>query len=209
MKKTVIAVSSVLALLFLATPHAFAHANLTGANPAGRSQIEMMPSEVWLEFDENLQTLGDTPINFLIVKDSKGLRLDNEIAQVAGARLYTQIIKDAQPGKISMTYRIVSSDGHPIEGTVSFTLLALESSVTPTPKNSPTIDVTKETQVRPTPSPSKSESNETEKITKNIENEIKHDFFHRHRIHFIEFGVGALLIGTWWIYERRKKNSPH
>jgi len=209
MKRNVYVLSTALALLFLSTPQALGHASLTGANPAGRTQIEKMPSEIWVEFDENLETLGDTPINFLTVKDSQDQRLDDGIAQVAGARLYTQIIKDAVPGKIIVSFRVVSADGHPVEGVISYTLLASTTGQSPAPNISQRAKVTPETKVSASSTPTTSEAIISKDVDESTGLKKESDFFHRHRLHFIEFGVGTLLIGTWWIYERRKKNSPH
>ncbi len=206
MKKKFLVLSTSLALLFLSSPHASAHASITNANPKPNAVLAQMPKEVWIEFDGNLQTLGDKPINFLVVTDENGKRLDSGSAQVAGARLYATIVNQPSAQKISLDYRVVSEDGHPIEGKLNFSVNTIVEEIVATPSTKPSV-IKKSASPTPLVSESNSPSPETTVKSPLVDEHADHNFFERHRTHFIQFGFGALIIFMWWIYDRRKRNS--
>ena len=81
-----------------------------------------MPSVISIEFDGKLQTLGTEKINLITVTDSSGQVISDRISLVEGAKLSTKISILDSTGLISVQYRIVSEDGHPVEGDYSFTV---------------------------------------------------------------------------------------
>ena len=50
----------------------FAHTNLLVQTPAASSEVATWPSQLTLEFDEQLQNLGDEKANFLVVNNAAG-----------------------------------------------------------------------------------------------------------------------------------------
>ncbi len=122
--------ASLLSVSYL--PNAQAHAQLVDANPKANARLQSLPERVRLEFDGNLITIGDSQANVILVKDSKGNQIDLGDSVVGGARL-TVILKSQQVvGRISVAYRVVSEDGHPIEGDYYFTVLGSVAASVPT-----------------------------------------------------------------------------
>ena len=120
MKKLMLAIISV-SLIFAGMQSANAHAQLTSSNPKKNEVIKTLPSLVWLEFDGDLLSFGDKQINKLTVTNSKKKRVDIGGPIVGGARISTKLKASLPAGKYLVTYRIVSEDGHPVQGTYSFT----------------------------------------------------------------------------------------
>jgi len=79
-----------------------------------------MPSLVWIEFDGNLVTLGDKSINLLTVTNAKGQRIDLGNSFVGGARISVKVKDSVPAGKYTLIYRVVSEDGHPVQGSLPF-----------------------------------------------------------------------------------------
>jgi len=119
MKKLTLAIISV-SLIFAGMQSANAHAQLTSSNPKKNEVIKTLPSLVWLEFDGDLLSFGDKQINKLTVTNSKKKRVDIGGPIVGGARISTKLKASLPAGKYLVTYRIVSEDGHPVQGTYSF-----------------------------------------------------------------------------------------
>ena len=61
---------SLLILLFTAQPVALAHTKLLNATPAAASEIDTWPTSITLEFDDELQNLGDEKANFVVVNNA-------------------------------------------------------------------------------------------------------------------------------------------
>jgi methionine-rich copper-binding protein CopC len=112
-----------LALIFtqLSAGHALAHAQLTASFPIQNKVVKVLPKYVWVEFDGDLMTFGDKNPNSIKVIDSKMKRVDIGGSIAGGARVSTQIKSGLKPGRYKVSYRIVSEDGHPVEGSFFFT----------------------------------------------------------------------------------------
>ena len=182
---------AILGLLFLPVTPSFAHAQVTSTSPIRDAVLSEVPAEVMIEFDGDLTVIEDLSINILKVFNQSGVQIDDGKTFVGGARLTVGIEDRTGTGIFRVVYRVVSEDGHPVEGEFKFSVLASQT-------NSPS----KRASVAPTaasPEPS------VEEII-SISQELKHheSFFSHHWIHFIEFAVVALLIFIWWLVERRR-----
>ncbi|MFQ6173021.1 copper resistance protein CopC [Oryzobacter sp. R7] len=92
-----------------------AHARLTGSTPADGSTVATA-DEVVLTFTEDV----DPTFVEVVVDGPDGAAVD--AAPKVEGREVTQALGDTLPaGRYTVTYRVVSADGHPISGTVSFT----------------------------------------------------------------------------------------
>ena len=120
MRKLIFAALSV-ALVLSHTESANAHAQLTSSVPRKNQTIKMLPNLVWLEFDGDLITLDGKAVNELTVTNSKKVRVDIGGSIVGGARISTKLKPGLPSGKYMVSYRIVSEDGHPVDGSFSFT----------------------------------------------------------------------------------------
>ena len=111
------------ALFLIASPiNAFAHGDITQAIPAADSKVVAAPTEVSIEFDGKLQTLGNATVNSVTVTDDQGAVISQPTSTVDGSKISTKLISTDVTGLVSVHYRIVSEDGHPVEGDYSFTV---------------------------------------------------------------------------------------
>ena len=98
---------------------AFAHDELIGASPAAGAQLEALPAQLELTFSGVLFTEeGATGVS---VTDAAGTDLTSGDPVIDGTRL-TQPLTGTAQGAVTVTWRVVSSDGHPISGQYSFTV---------------------------------------------------------------------------------------
>jgi methionine-rich copper-binding protein CopC len=109
------ALTAILAALFVfgaATP-ALAHDALKSSNPAKGAKIKAL-DEVKLEFSAKVR------MPFVIVRGDGDAQHQSGKPKVDGA-VVTQAVDGSLPdGKYTIAYRVVSSDGHPIEGEIPF-----------------------------------------------------------------------------------------
>lgn len=99
-----------------------AHGQFVSSNPKAGSTLSKLPKLVWVEFDGNLITIADKQTNFLTVKNSKGRELSDGKAFVSGARVSVNIKDRSATGKIKVSWRVVSEDGHPVSSSLTFTV---------------------------------------------------------------------------------------
>lgn len=104
------------ALAVLCGEHAFAHAALVSSNPADGAVVETAPSKVELHFNE--------PVAPLIANlaDAQG-RVHRELSAAGHDTLLDiKLPTDLSAGSHVLSYRVVSGDGHPISGSVVFSI---------------------------------------------------------------------------------------
>jgi methionine-rich copper-binding protein CopC len=126
----------------LAAP-ASAHDSLTGSTPEGGSTVTTAPERVRLTFTDEVKELGLT----VLVKDPSGASVADGEPRIDGNAVIQPVVALTEPGTYTVAYRVVSSDGHPINGRFTFTLDVAEAS---SPAASPS--------ATPTESPSESAS---------------------------------------------------
>lgn len=97
-------------------PVAFAHASLLGTYPVDQSELQKAPSHAGLEFNEPVSPLAFT----LISPDGKKTRLDH--VQQHDARLSIELPPLPERGSFGLSWRVVSTDGHPVGGTIMFSV---------------------------------------------------------------------------------------
>ena len=122
------------AATMLPSQAAFAHAELETSNPEANSVIGSAPAVVSLTFGEKLLVLeGQTDANQIEVTDSSNSRVDNGDYQVTGEVLTVSLKPDLADDTYKVTYRVVSEDGHPIEGVYEFNVNGMARSGEATP----------------------------------------------------------------------------
>ncbi len=113
---------------------AFAHAELETSNPEANSVIGAAPEVISLTFGENLMVLeGEVAANQVQVEDTMKVRVDNGDYQVNGGVLTVSLKASLPDDTYRVTYRVVSEDGHPIEGVFEFEVSAAAQSGEATP----------------------------------------------------------------------------
>ncbi len=113
--------------LTLTASPASAHASLIGANPEDGATVRTPPTEVSLEFSEEVSEPA-----FVSVTTADGLDVTGGRVAVDGATVTRPLAAAATAGESTIAYRVVSADGHPIEGETTFTA----SEPAPAPKAS-------------------------------------------------------------------------
>lgn len=149
MLRRVIAPLAALAVLLLsfgavAAP-ASAHDALVASVPADGETLTTAPRELVLTYNNEIATIGAE----VQISDPAGTVL-TETPAVEGTNATVTLPQDLAPGAYSVAWRVTSSDGHPIEGTLAFTLDVPAPTVEPTTE-APTAEATAEaTTAEPT-----------------------------------------------------------
>ena len=107
--------------IFTAGTAANAHDQLTGSTPKNESTISESPEQIKLNFSGELQHVEGADMTVVVISNAEGQKFDNEL-QVKGRDAIATPNQPLPNGEYTVTYRVVSSDGHPIDGTVGFTL---------------------------------------------------------------------------------------
>jgi copper resistance protein C len=107
------------ALLLGAAP-AFAHTRLEGSNPVDKSSVDSAPSTVSLQFNEDVQS----EFAAITVVGPDGTQYQTGGVTAGGGQVSTAVSPLGPAGTYQVGYRVVSDDGHPVQGKLSFTLTA-------------------------------------------------------------------------------------
>ena len=107
-------------LAFASAPQASAHVEIVSSFPEQFSNVNPIPTQVWIEFSGDLQTLDGQAVNSLEVIDSTGIAVNYEDVIISGGRISTKISGQSAPGAFTVKYRVVGDDGHVIEGEYTF-----------------------------------------------------------------------------------------
>lgn len=124
------------ALLVPALPAA-AHDELTGTDPASDAVLETLPEQITLSYSADVLT--DAGATVIEVTDAAGTSLTDGAPEVSGSEV-TQALAGPASGTVTVQWRVVSSDGHPIDGEFAFSVP--ESTPTPTPSATPSASAT-------------------------------------------------------------------
>lgn len=112
---------ALLLLQFTQQPAAIAHTKLLNATPAIAGEIDSWPTSITLEFDGELQNLGDEKANFVVVNNAVGDQVSEIDEQILGNTITVTLSANEVKGPVLVFYHVVASDGHPIEGEYKFT----------------------------------------------------------------------------------------
>lgn len=104
--------------LFTAAAPSQAHDELVDAAPSSGEQLSTPPEEVVLTYSAEIMDIG----NAVQVTDSQGRTVSVGDVQVEGRKLTQPVEISDQDGTYTVTWRAVSSDGHPIDGRYEFTV---------------------------------------------------------------------------------------
>lgn len=114
------AVGALLALVavgwLLATPAA-AHSDLTSSTPTSGATVDSAPAVVELVFNEEIAQTG-----LQVVAQGPAGSLPLGTPVVSGTTVTSPWPQNAGGGDFRVSYRVVSADGHPIDGTITFTV---------------------------------------------------------------------------------------
>lgn len=116
--RTLLVALVALALTGVASP-AFAHDELLGAEPAPDTVIAALPAEIVLTFSGVL--LDEPGATEVVVTDAAGTSLTGGDPVLDGTKL-TQPLTGSADGAVTVIWRVVASDGHPVAGKYAFTV---------------------------------------------------------------------------------------
>ena len=111
--------------LFIVAP-ASAHTSLVSSVPLSGAVLNEVPAEVRIKFNEELLLVDDKNPNRIEVINGVG-QVVSGMSVVEGPEIFTALDLSFEPsGEYLVKYRVVSADGHPIEGEYQFTVAAPE-----------------------------------------------------------------------------------
>lgn len=97
---------------------AWAHAQLIGSDPADGAVLAAPPARVTLEFNESLNPTYTT----IVVTDAGAEPVPSSEPEVSGPRGSVTFTQPLADGTYTVAYRVVSGDGHPVQGAFTFTV---------------------------------------------------------------------------------------
>ncbi|WP_066252314.1 copper resistance CopC/CopD family protein [Neobacillus drentensis] len=106
-------------LLFLFPSISSAHAYIKKSTPFENETVEKVPTKVTIKFDESIQP----SFNSIKVFDSEGNRVDKKNGRIDAKQpfiLKSDLKKNLPNGSYRIKWKVVSSDGHPVEGVIPF-----------------------------------------------------------------------------------------
>ena len=170
---------------------ASAHTSLITQQPVGNSVIQELPPEISLTFDESLIVIGNA--NTITVLDPTGKEISTGETKVLNNVVSRAITASEASGKYSVTYRVVSEDGHVVSATYQFTLHSNSKSPVAAADPAPTTSSLEE------PMPISSEVVEE---VKKENSHAEHSFWGEHAGHFYILLASIFLIFTWKKYAK-------
>ncbi|MET7392079.1 copper resistance CopC family protein [Dactylosporangium sp. NPDC005572] len=111
------------AAVLVAPAPAFAHAALRGTVPTTGAYLAQAPDLVTMTFSDP----PNPALARVVVRDAAGADLTEGPPTADGRTLVQRVRTATTGGTIAVSYRVVSADGHPIEGTFAFTLATAPS----------------------------------------------------------------------------------
>ena len=143
--KRVIALLVMLLLIALGVGVAQAHSELVSSTPEDGQVLDAPPTEVAFTFNEDL--LPDF-VNF-VATDPQGQVVELIVTGVDGTTATLAWPPNAPGGEWRVDYRVVSQDGHPVDGSIAFSYPA--ASPTPSPSTAPPSPSPATTSAQPAP----------------------------------------------------------
>ncbi|CAM3476649.1 copper resistance CopC/CopD family protein [Marinicrinis lubricantis] len=105
-------------LMFMMTSHqAAAHASLIQAKPSQGERLDQAPTEIKLIFNERLEKA----LFSVTVLDPEGRKVTNQDAEMSqDQRELSLQLPELEHGVYTVSYQIMSADGHPVQGSYVF-----------------------------------------------------------------------------------------
>jgi methionine-rich copper-binding protein CopC len=112
----ILALAALLVAMVVTASPASAHARLEASSPKDGSTLTATPPEVMLQFNEQIKE----GLNQISVKSGSTDATEGK-PEVDGNTVYQPLKSSLAAGDYTVSYKVVSADGHPISGTLSFT----------------------------------------------------------------------------------------
>ena len=122
---------AVAGLLLGSAGPAGAHSTLIGSDPAEGAVLDAAPERIRFTFDEAVAGVPDG----VRVFDAEGAPVASSAA-VSGTELAVTLTEQPGPGTLVVVWRVVSEDGHPVSGSLTFSVGSASTDVVPPPSTS-------------------------------------------------------------------------
>ncbi|WP_018219417.1 copper resistance CopC family protein [Salinispora pacifica] len=123
------AVLAAAALLLVPAAPAAAHNSLKTTTPAKNAELDKAPTEITLEFLQKL----DPAFTTIVLSDAAEQKVPTGEPVVTGAKGTISIDGALANGTYTVAYRVVSADGHPVQGSYAFTVADPAGAEAPAP----------------------------------------------------------------------------
>lgn len=123
------AVLATVALLLVPASPAAAHNSLKATTPAKNAELDKAPTEITLEFLQKL----DPAFTTIVLSDAAEQKVPTGEPVVTGAAGTISIDAPLVNGTYTVAYRVVSADGHPVQGSYAFTVADPAGAEAPVP----------------------------------------------------------------------------
>ncbi|SCE80146.1 hypothetical protein GA0070558_107118 [Micromonospora haikouensis] len=107
-----------LAVLVAPAAPAAAHNSLASATPAADARLATPPSEITVRFLQKL----NPDLTTVVLSDAARRVVPTGVPVVAGTRATVTVAEPLPDGTYTVAYRVVSTDGHPVQGSYRFTV---------------------------------------------------------------------------------------
>ena len=109
------------AIFFAVFPSAQAHSSLISSEPSEGQSLNVIPQTLTLAFNEDLIEIENQVVNSLTLVNKSSGESTPLVVTTSGPSLMGEIpVGTYSVGGYQLKYRVVSADGHPITGTISF-----------------------------------------------------------------------------------------
>lgn len=102
-------------LVLLGSGPASAHASLVGSDPEDGATLDAAPTAISFTFNENIGNPA-----YIAVTAPDGSTIDVGTVRAVDQKVTTTLADVDQKGRYTAAYRVVSADGHPVEGTIHY-----------------------------------------------------------------------------------------
>ena len=136
-------IAALLALMIAAfsTPQgASAHTRLISSTPEVGVTLNNWPTQVKLEFDQALVDIGQEKSNFVVINNSLGDQVSQDDEVINENVISVSLTPNEVKGPVLVFYRVVSADGHPVEGEFAFNFSEEQSAEVDSIKQEQTTD---------------------------------------------------------------------
>jgi methionine-rich copper-binding protein CopC len=98
-----------------------AHTGLVSSNPADKETVQVFPADISMTFDEDLMKIGGKQVSKFSVHNPKHSLIKLGSLKVSGGTISAHVKEtNLISGTYKVYYRVISADGHPVSGIISF-----------------------------------------------------------------------------------------
>ena len=116
--RAAVALVAMAVLTLVGAPPAAAHNALVSSTPADKASVASGPSTMTLTFSDLVQNIAP----LMTVTSADGSHWEGSPVSVVDSKASVPVNPLGPAGVYTVSYRIISAEGHPVEGTTTFTL---------------------------------------------------------------------------------------